>query len=315
MWLANGAISAKASRLYRACILHAVAVTLIVAPHSPDNEQVITILGDNVNFNCSTYQPSEEITMVKWSRLLRTTAQDIASFSAQHKLFKFLKDDRLTISSSDGTCLQIQSVSLSDEGNYTCELSGLRGVFQDHFSLSVLVPPVVMLNISFLPNGQKKVQCMALKGKPAAIIAWNKNIAGNSTPISIDNNEWTVSVGIQLITNVTFNKEEPICLINHPAFNKMQNYTVSLGLDTVDNTSLMSLQLNYTLITCMSAIVVGLVLLMIWTIKRKTAAPARIINSTQLINLPVQRSGRKEHRVVKDTIYQNIYLKRSQHSA
>ncbi|XP_069746337.1 uncharacterized protein [Narcine bancroftii] len=235
MWLANGAISAKASRLYRACILHAVAVTLIVAPHSP-------------------------------------------------------------------------------------------------------VPPVVMLNISFLPNGQKKVQCMALKGKPAAIIAWNKNIAGNSTPISIDNNEWTVSVGIQLITNVTFNKEEPICLINHPAFNKMQNYTVSLGLDTVDNTSLMSLQLNYTLITCMSAIVVGLVLLMIWTIKRKTAAPgvavsatplqrqrsgpglkscavARIINSTQLINLPVQRSGRKEHRVVKDTIYQNIYLKRSQHSA
>ncbi|XP_067895996.1 uncharacterized protein [Heterodontus francisci] len=99
---------------------------------------VTTILGDKINLNCLTNQSPKEITLVKWSRSITAASQDIASYNADYGLFKFFKDDRLTVSSYNGTCLQIQPVYLTDEGNYTCEITAFTGIFRDHFSLSVL---------------------------------------------------------------------------------------------------------------------------------------------------------------------------------
>lgn len=97
-----------------------------------------TLLGGKINLNCSTNQPSEEITMVKWSRSNRTMMTDIVAYSANHRLFKFLNDDRITNSSSDGTCLQIQPAKFADDGNYTCEISAHQGVFRKHFFLTII---------------------------------------------------------------------------------------------------------------------------------------------------------------------------------
>lgn len=94
----------------------------------------------------------------------------------------------------------------------------------------ITAPPVIALNISFLPNGKKKIRCIALKGKPAATIAWKENIVGNCTYTLTNNDDGTVSVESQLITANNFIEEEQICIINHPAFNEVQNHTIYLGM-------------------------------------------------------------------------------------
>uniref|UniRef100_UPI00398EFC97 nectin 1a-like n=1 Tax=Pristiophorus japonicus TaxID=55135 RepID=UPI00398EFC97 len=259
-----------------------------------------TIMGDKINLNCTTNQSPKEITLVKWSRSILAASQDIAAYNADHGLFKFLKDDRLTVSSCNGTCLQIQPVNLTDEGNYTCEITAFRGIFQVHFSLSVLVPPIISLSVNSLPNGLKKVQCIASKGKPAATITWKESTLGNSTLILVDNIDGTVTVESQYHTAITFSKENQTCIVNHPAFNATQNHTISLALDTKEITRMMSLQINFTLITCASALAVaGTVILVIWIIKKKMKNRAS--------------SGRREcTQVSEDQIYQNVhYMKKS----
>ncbi|XP_051870639.1 cell surface glycoprotein CD200 receptor 5-like [Pristis pectinata] len=318
MWLTRESVSAKKNSLNAACIQAAVIATFFITACSLENRvhaaRITTVLGDKITLNCSTNQLSEEITMVKWSRSIGTVSKDIIAYSAIHRLHNFLKDDRLSLSSSDGTGLQIQPVNLTDEGNYTCEISAAGGVFRDHISLFIIVPPVIMLNVSILPNGHKKFQCIASKGKPAATIAWKENTVGNSTYILINNDDGTVTVESQFITAINFTKEEQVCIINHPAFNEMQNHTISIDIDTKDDTRLISLQLLFTLITCVSAIALGMVMLMICMIKKKRAAPARITDNTQMINLSGRHSGRrKQHRTIKDPIYQNTYhMKRYQ---
>ncbi|XP_062905971.1 cell surface glycoprotein CD200 receptor 5-like [Mobula hypostoma] len=319
MWLARKLVSVKKNSLNAAGIQVALIVTFFLTACSPENRvrtaHITTVLGDKINLNCSANHLSEEIIMIKWSRSTGTTSEDIVSYGNHGKLHWFLKDDRLTISSSDGTVLQIQPVNLTDEGNYTCEISAFRGVFRGHFFLFIIVPPVVMVNVTILPNGHKKLKCIASKGKPAATIAWKENIVGNSTEILIDNNNGIVTVESQLITAINITEEEQICFVKHPAFNEMQNHTISIGMST-DKTRSISLQLIYTLITCASAIALGMFLLMICIIKKKSAVPAIITENTQMINLPLPHSGRrKQLRMVKDPIYQNTYhMKRYQHS-
>ncbi|XP_067895994.1 cell surface glycoprotein CD200 receptor 1-like isoform X2 [Heterodontus francisci] len=260
---------------------------------------VTTILGDKINLNCLTNQSPKEITLVKWSRSITAASQDIASYNADYGLFKFFKDDRLTVSSYNGTCLQIQPVYLTDEGNYTCEITAFTGIFRDHFSLSVLVPPTISLSVNSLPNGLKNVHCIASKGKPAATITWKENTFGNLTHILVDNVDGTVTVESQYHTAINLTEQEQTCIVNHPAFNATQNLTISLG----DNTKMMSPQIKFILITCASAMaVVGTVLLVIWIMKKKMKKIAK-------------PERRKQVQVFEDRIYQNVHdMKMSQYS-
>ncbi|XP_072900671.1 cell surface glycoprotein CD200 receptor 1-B-like [Hemitrygon akajei] len=319
MWLARELVNAKKNSLIAACIQVAMIATFFLTARSLENQvhtaHITTVLGDKISLNCSANHLSEEITMIKWSRSTGTTSENILSYGSHGKLHRFLEDDRLTISSSDGTVLQIQPVNLMDEGNYTCEISALQGVFRDHFFLVIIVPPVVMVNVTILPNGLKKLKCIASKGKPAATIAWKENIVGNSTDILIDNDNGIVTVESQLITAINITEEDQICFIKHPAFNEIQNHTISIGMNTA-KTRLISLKLIYTLISCASATALGMVLVMICIIKKRSAVPAIITENTQMINLPLPHSGRrKQLRMVKDPIYQNTsHMKRYQHS-
>ncbi|XP_041067787.1 cell surface glycoprotein CD200 receptor 1-B-like isoform X2 [Carcharodon carcharias] len=206
---------------------------------------VTSILGNKINLNCFINQSSKEIRLVKWSRSTVNATQDIASYSVDYGLHKSSKDDRLTVSSCNTTCLQIQPVDLTDEGNYTCEIIAFRGIFRVRFSLFVIAPPIISLNFKSLPNGLKKVQCIASKGKPAATITWKEDTFGNSTQIFVDNDDGTVTVEGYYHTPINFTEQKQTCIINHPAFNATQNLTISIALATEENTTLMSLQIKF----------------------------------------------------------------------
>ncbi|XP_037380482.1 cell surface glycoprotein CD200 receptor 1 isoform X2 [Talpa occidentalis] len=64
--------------------------------------------------------------------------------------------------------LQIDPVSITHDGNYTCEVVTHEGNFHRGYHLQVLVPPEVTL----LQNENRTTVCKAVAGKPAAQISW-----------------------------------------------------------------------------------------------------------------------------------------------
>ncbi|XP_078416639.1 cell surface glycoprotein CD200 receptor 1-B-like [Cetorhinus maximus] len=259
---------------------------------------VTSILGNKINLNCFINQPSKEIRLVKWSRSTVNATQDIASYNVDYGLHKSSKDDRLTVSSYNTTFLQIQPVDLTDEGNYTCEIIAIRGIFRVHFSLFVIAPPIISLNFKSLPNGLKKVQCIASKGKPAATITWKEDTFGNSTQIFVDNDDGTVTVESYYHTAINFTEQTQTCIVNHPAFNATQNLTISFALATEENTTMMSLQIKFILIICASALAVtGTVILVIWIVKKKM----------KKVSKPERRRQAEDF---EDQLYQNVHVKR-----
>ncbi|XP_072371560.1 cell surface glycoprotein CD200 receptor 1-B-like [Scyliorhinus torazame] len=278
----------------KAAIIATFFITACWFEHEVHAAHVTTVLGNKINLNCSTNQSLKEILLIKWSRSITAGYQDIASYNADYGLFKSLKDDRLTISSCNGTCLQIHPVNLTDEGNYTCEITAFQGIFRNRFSLFVIVPPIISLNFKSLPNGLKKVQCIAAKSKPAATITWKENTFGNSTQILVDNVDGTVTVESHYHAPINFTGQKQTCIINHPAFNATQNLTVSLALATEENVKMMTSQIKFILIICASALAVGATaILVICIIKKKMK---KIANSER----------RKQAQDSEDAIYQNM---------
>ncbi|XP_038657168.1 nectin-3-like protein isoform X2 [Scyliorhinus canicula] len=281
----------------KAAIIATFFITACWFEHEVHAVHLTTVLGNKINLNCSTNQSLKEIILIKWSRSITAGYQDIASYNADYGLFKFFKDDRLTISSCNGTCLQIHPVNLTDEGNYTCEITAFQGIFRNRFSLFVIVPPIISLNFKSLPNGLKRVQCIAAKSKPAAIITWKENTFGNSTQILVDNVDGTVTVESHYHAPINFTGQKQTCIINHPAFNATQNLTVSLALATEENVKMMTPQIKFILIICASALAVGVAaILVICIIKKKMK---KIANSER----------RKQAQGSEDPIYQNMHRK------
>ncbi|XP_038657165.1 nectin-3-like protein isoform X1 [Scyliorhinus canicula] len=306
----------------KAAIIATFFITACWFEHEVHAVHLTTVLGNKINLNCSTNQSLKEIILIKWSRSITAGYQDIASYNADYGLFKFFKDDRLTISSCNGTCLQIHPVNLTDEGNYTCEITAFQGIFRNRFSLFVIVPPIISLNFKSLPNGLKRVQCIAAKSKPAAIITWKENTFGNSTQILVDNVDGTVTVESHYHAPINFTGQKQTCIINHPAFNATQNLTVSLALATEENVKMMTPQIKFNfqhlqnfasvislgkslvsflslavLIICASALAVGVAaILVICIIKKKMK---KIANSER----------RKQAQGSEDPIYQNMHRK------
>ncbi|XP_078088122.1 cell surface glycoprotein CD200 receptor 2-like [Mustelus asterias] len=254
---------------------------------------VTTILGNKINLNCSINQFSKEINLIKWSRSITGKSQDIATYNDDHGSFKNIKDDRLTVSPCNGTCLQIQPVELTDEGNYTCEITASQGIFRNHFSLFVIAPPIISLNLNSLPNGVKKVQCTAAKSKPAASITWKENTYGNTTQILVNNVDGTVTVESHYHTPINFTEKQQTCIVNHPAFNAAQNLTISLGPSSTS----FGKWLQAVLIVCVSALAVaGTIILVIWIVKKEMKKMAK-------------SERRKQTQDPEDPIYQNVNRK------
>ncbi|GAB1300300.1 Cell surface glycoprotein CD200 receptor 2 [Apodemus speciosus] len=64
--------------------------------------------------------------------------------------------------------LQISSVALQHEGQYSCEIVAPEGNFQKVYDLQVLVPP----EVTYFPGENRTAVCEAIAGKPAAQISW-----------------------------------------------------------------------------------------------------------------------------------------------
>ncbi|XP_006074080.2 cell surface glycoprotein CD200 receptor 1 [Bubalus bubalis] len=79
-------------------------------------------------------------------------------------------DKRITWASrpDENPALQVDPVTITHDGNYTCQIVTSDGVFHHEYHLQVLVPPEVTL----VPTEKGTAVCKAAAGKPAAQISW-----------------------------------------------------------------------------------------------------------------------------------------------
>ncbi|XP_069746347.1 cell surface glycoprotein CD200 receptor 2-like isoform X2 [Narcine bancroftii] len=228
------------------------------------------LLGQTVIFRCPL---SENMTMVSWS--FQEDTKIAALRCLRKELFQsFYNHSRIIITntacntSNHNMTLQIQPVTLGDDGNYTCEIADPDGVHKVIFSLIVTVPPTVSLTIESKLNDTTIATCIASNGKPAAQITWYSNKKGNSSVSETVHGNKTIT--IQSRNSITTHRldEQIICSVNHPAFNGTYNYTIPLHQPTPNNLGLTSI---YLLCSCLisGAIVMFLAFITVTYFKRR----------------------------------------------
>lgn len=109
--------------------------------------------------------------------------------------------------------LTIKNITLSDEGNYTCEIVNDRGTLISTITLQVLVTPIVLIRLT----RSRSAECQAIGGHPAATIWWNSSILyGVTNTTSMEENKTTTVTSTY--TPKEDNETEAMCIIHHPAF-------------------------------------------------------------------------------------------------
>ncbi|XP_012585965.1 PREDICTED: LOW QUALITY PROTEIN: cell surface glycoprotein CD200 receptor 1-like [Condylura cristata] len=126
--------------------------------------------GTKVVFCCPPVQGS--LMLVTWIIFLRNRLPCTKVYREDRRETKEgnCSDPRITwISGRDqNPAVQIDPVSLTHDGNYTCELVTAEGNFRYGYHLQVSVPPKVSLDL----GKNRTTVCKAVAGKPAARISW-----------------------------------------------------------------------------------------------------------------------------------------------
>ncbi|XP_012585953.1 PREDICTED: cell surface glycoprotein CD200 receptor 1-like [Condylura cristata] len=134
------------------------------------NRPLLALEGTKVVLCCPPVQGS--LMMVIWTILLRDRLPCTRDYREDTKETheRNCSDLRITwISGRDqNPAVQIDPVSLTHDGNYTCELVTAEGNFRYGYHLQVSVPPKVSLDL----GKNRTTVCKAVAGKPAARISW-----------------------------------------------------------------------------------------------------------------------------------------------
>ncbi|NXM38767.1 MOR1B protein, partial [Gymnorhina tibicen] len=126
----------------------------------------------------------------------------------------------LTFRPGQAPALEIQQAGIAQEGNFTCEMASVEGVFHMTYHLTVLAPP----RPSLYCDEQGSPVCKAAAGKPPAQLSWVPESSSTAEEKGHDNGTVTVlsrfTAGITGGTNMT---SVTTCMVFHPAGNWSQS--------------------------------------------------------------------------------------------
>lgn len=127
-------------------------------------------VGTKVVLTCPPIIPSDDVILATWGIALGGKFNcSIAYHAEKNETNNTCSDKGLTWFSrpDQNTSLQIDSVAVSHEGNYSCEIVTPNGNFHHYYRLRVLVAPVVTLS-----ERKNRIAVCEAAGKPAAQIFW-----------------------------------------------------------------------------------------------------------------------------------------------
>ncbi|XP_040195412.1 cell surface glycoprotein CD200 receptor 2-like [Rana temporaria] len=169
--------------------------------------------GSTTTLNCAN-EPGNEFIMSTWKvhRVYKPpchmafTMQENKTFNdCNNRTHQYIGTKRVT--------LTIKNITLSDEGNYTCEIANERGTPTSTIALQVLVTPIVLIRLT----SSRSAECHAIGGHPAATIWWNSSFLYEVTnTTSMEENKTTTVTSTY--TSKEDNETEATCIIHHPAF-------------------------------------------------------------------------------------------------
>ncbi|XP_059822167.1 cell surface glycoprotein CD200 receptor 1-B-like [Hypanus sabinus] len=236
-------------------LLLVIILAALSQPGFPTTIHKSVILGRNATLSCPFIG---NVTMVSWkfneSTITALRCEPNESIWRDNNHTRMIIKNTACNKSNNKISLQIQPVILDDDGNYTCEITGEKGIHKVTFFLLVIVPPTVSLSIENKSNETVAI-CIASNGKPASEITWHPTNTGNtSINTTIYGNKTITVQNKNIITTHLFN-EQIICSVSHPAFNGTQNYTIAPSNRTPNNLRGISM---YLLCACLiSGIMVG----------------------------------------------------------
>ncbi|XP_068926127.1 cell surface glycoprotein CD200 receptor 2-like [Petaurus breviceps papuanus] len=167
-------------------------------------------------FSCYTYSVKNLI-MAAWEILPRDKIPCIMAYRSDKNETKEINctNERITWESRPdwNFTLQIDPVTIDDDGFYTCVLSAPDGNFQYVYQLSVLVPPEITLSM----DGNGTTICEASAGKPAAQISW----VSEGYCFSVNETHGNRTVTVKSICHWNgLNETKVTCFISHLTGNK-----------------------------------------------------------------------------------------------
>uniref|UniRef100_A0A4X2LC36 Ig-like domain-containing protein n=1 Tax=Vombatus ursinus TaxID=29139 RepID=A0A4X2LC36_VOMUR len=187
-------------------------ISFLVAVTNSVSAQVNTM----TNLSCFTHS-IKDLIMTTWEILLRDRAPCIIAYREDKN------ETKETNCSGEGITwesrpewnhkLQIDPVTVDNDGYYKCIFVTPAGNFQTVHHLTVLVPPVVTLS----EEGNRTVECKAVAGKPAAQISWVPK--GDCFTVNETHHNRTVTVK-STCTWKGFNGSSATCFISHLTGNK-----------------------------------------------------------------------------------------------
>uniref|UniRef100_A0A4W3H580 Ig-like domain-containing protein n=1 Tax=Callorhinchus milii TaxID=7868 RepID=A0A4W3H580_CALMI len=197
----------------------------VLATENGNSTEYIQTLGGKVTLNCSeSYLNTIGVKEYK----------SIISHDCLSNRIQTYNNTRVTTPNT--TCnapskdfyLQIESVDVTDEGEYKCDIATRKGNFQKIFSLTVIVPPNISISCENNSNGTKTAVCTASNGKPKGNITWQPTNEENIIS-TVENSNSTVTVQSKYIITDTSNyKGHLTCIVTHPALKERLNYVFPL---------------------------------------------------------------------------------------
>uniref|UniRef100_A0A4W3H9W7 Ig-like domain-containing protein n=1 Tax=Callorhinchus milii TaxID=7868 RepID=A0A4W3H9W7_CALMI len=195
----------------------------------------IQTLGGKVTLNCSESYLSA--TFIHWEQTDTIGVKEYKSIISHDCLSNRIQTYNNTrVTTPNTTCnapskdfyLQIESVDVTDEGEYKCDIATRKGNFQKIFSLTVIVPPNISISCENNSNGTKTAVCTASNGKPKGNITWQPTNEENIIS-TVENSNSTVTVQSKYIITDTSNyKGHLTCIVTHPALKERLNYVFPL---------------------------------------------------------------------------------------
>ncbi|XP_034043075.1 nectin-1-like [Thalassophryne amazonica] len=206
--------------------------------------RVIGVKGRNVTLPCVMKETKESTSQVSWQRNTRktphnsnfftVTADDPLVFSGDTSRFVFTGSLQEHIGS-----LQLISVTVEDEGLYTCIFTLFpSGNVDTKIQLTVIVPPVTSLTHEHLVLGNENVTlatCTAADSKPPVQVKWLtgdlKGVRATISNTSHPNGTTTTVSTLVGVPTQEMNHQLVRCRITYVALSKEETLSFSLQVN------------------------------------------------------------------------------------
>ncbi|CAH6792368.1 Cd200r4 [Phodopus roborovskii] len=170
--------------------------------------------------------PSTKAVLITWEIILRGQPPCTISYLAETNKTSEIDctDRRITWASTPDQSpdLQINTVALSHDGQYSCQLITPEGQFQERRDLQVLVPP----EVTVFPGKNRTAVCEAIAGRPAAQIFWAPD--GYHVTENESHSNGTVTIRSTYLWERN-NVSAVFCCVSHPTGSKILSIEQNQG--------------------------------------------------------------------------------------